>query len=178
MFEIFALSMMPLAIIGILVVAVFCCETQSPTLAFFLAIVGLCSYLFVNNINIFTWLQTNALILFFGSIIYLIVGGLWSIFRWWDLCNDTARRLINDPSSRTATDIDVWIRARMPNIFQSKRRIIAWIELWPASMFWYLFSEVLTKVGRWIYERLGRVYQRILDSASARIKEAHIQNKG
>lgn len=178
MLELLTVSMLPLALIGVLVVAIFCCETESPTVAFFIAAAGLASYFLFNNINIFTWLQTNALILFFGTLIYLIIGGIWSIYRWWDLCNDTARRLINDPLTRTAENIDVWIYNRMPKILHSKRRIIAWIELWPASMFWYLFSKVLTKVGRWIYDRLGRVYQRILDSAISRIKEAHIQKKG
>jgi len=44
-------------------------------------------------------------------------------------------------------------------------RIATWIILWPFSMIVYFFDDFLMDIGRWIYNRLGKVYARITDAA-------------
>ena len=48
---------------------------------------------------------------------------------------------------------------------QNVERIVTWITLWPFSMIVYFFEDFLMDIGRWIYERLGKVYVRITDAA-------------
>jgi len=107
-----------------------------------------------------------------SSSISLGIGALWSLWKW--------RRWVKSPpvqkALRTAkTKYDKSSRSepfRESDYFPDQARpskhvdrIISWITLWMFSMIVYFFEDFLMDIGRWIYNRLGRIYENITTSA-------------
>lgn len=102
----------------------------------------------------------------------LAIGTLWSLWKWrrWMLSDQVQRALREGKDLRDKSDANTSFK---DSIYFPKRampshnveRIATWIVLWPFSMLVYFFEDLLMDVGRWVYERLGKVYSRITDAA-------------
>ena len=52
-------------------------------------------------------------------------------------------------------------RTIVPNWRYCKERITTWILWWPTSFLWTMLNDPLVRLAKWIYQRLGGVYDRI-----------------
>jgi len=102
----------------------------------------------------------------------IAIGALWSLWKW-------RRRMVSDGMQKMLrTAKDDYDKKPRTNPFKESEyfpksakasenidRIITWIMLWPFSMLIYFFDDFLRDIGRWAYNRLGKVYVHITDSA-------------
>ena len=123
-------------------------------------------YLFIGlpEVTLFTLMASSS--------ISLGIGALWSLWKW--------RRWVNSPTVQKALrtaktkydksglakpfrDSDYFPYEARPS--KHVDRIVSWITLWMFSMIVYFFEDFLMDIGRWIYNRLGRIYENITTSA-------------
>jgi len=123
-------------------------------------------YLFIGlpEVTLFTLMASSS--------ISLGIGALWSLWKW--------RRWVNSPTVQKALrtaktkydksgvsapfrDSDYFPNEALPS--KHVDRIVSWITLWMFSMIVYFFEDFLMDIGRWIYNRLGRIYENITTSA-------------
>lgn len=102
----------------------------------------------------------------------LAIGTVWSLWKWrrWVHSDQVQRDLRKGKKEHDAKGVKTpfvesfyFPISAQPN--HNVERIITWITLWPFSMVVYFFEDFLIDIGRWIYERLGKVYVRITDAA-------------
>lgn len=110
------------------------------------------------------------------TVLSLAIGTVWSLYKWrrW-MHSSRVQRALHDakhsfdcthkgktPSTPFKESIYFPNEARASKHIE---RIATWIILWPFSMIVYFFDDFLMDIGRWIYNRLGKVYARITDAA-------------
>lgn len=102
----------------------------------------------------------------------LAVGAVWSLWKWrrWMLSTHVQDQLRAGKNDHDERDSDTPYKASnsFPNCAkpsQNVERIVTWVMLWPFSMIVYFFADFLMDIGRWVYERLGKIYARITDAA-------------
>lgn len=111
-------------------------------------------------------------------VVSLTIGTLWSLWKWRrHMLSPAIQNVLgeakaeydrmegrdgseNKPPFRESA---FFPRNALPS--NNVERIVTWIMLWPFSMLVYFFEDFLVDIGRWIYNRLGRVYSRITDAA-------------
>ena len=49
----------------------------------------------------------------------------------------------------------------IPNWRNNKERMTAWILYWPTSALWTILNDPLVRLAKWIYSRLGGVYDKL-----------------
>jgi len=140
-----------------------------------IAMVAILTYLAVSwffadlsHLSFFTSL-TNVIAF---TICSLGIGALWSLWKWRKWMNSPRVQKLLNRSFKEFKSQDyhgsfkdsVWFpgEAKSQNNIE---RIISWIVLWPFSMVVYFFEDFLSDIGRWIYNRLGRVYTSITEAA-------------
>lgn len=104
---------------------------------------------------------------------FAAIGALWSLWKWrrWMLSDKVQVALRKGKEAYDGSygeSLPFKESSRFPKEArpsQNTDRIITWIALWPFSMVTYFFADFLMDVGRWIYNRLGKVYQHITDGA-------------
>lgn len=110
------------------------------------------------------------------SVFSLAVGAMWSLWKWrkW-MKSDWVQKHLREAKTNYDTGSQSLQRGitfkdseNFPSLAkpsQNVERIISWIVLWPFSIIIYFFEDFLMDIGRWIYNKLGKVYVRITDSA-------------
>jgi hypothetical protein len=129
--------------------------------------------------GIFTWIITHRLILGIGIAIYLVLGAIWSIVKWWFYLHDELERvqenskydiailekLNNAPSGLEERNrILSSVKSRVPKASENKTTITNWMIFWPFSMLYSLYADILCKLFNRIYQALQRVYDKITAS--------------
>jgi hypothetical protein len=95
---------------------------------------------------------------------YILVGGVWSIYKWWRHTNkvvDEARRLQQQYPDSFNNRQYTW----RINPTNNKAKITAWIAYWPWSLLWALTHDIFNT----IYDCLVGVYEKITLKAQARL---------
>jgi len=111
--------------------------------------------------------------------IYAIVGGGWSVFRWFKYC----KKYIQDNPTNTIPDyfFQEYKTLEFSEVHQkyyelqlaiinNKSQIMGWIIFWPWSLFWHVIGDFFT----FIYDLLHNTYKKVADLAikkSLNIKE-------
>ena len=113
--------------------------------------------------------------LLIGVGAYALLGGGWSVWRWFKYCreyiafhpfkgvSDTDKYDYEDGKKVMVTAADYYRNKLRPS--EHKSRLIGWIAYWPWSLIWNVVGDTLTA----IYDALVNVYQR---TAEAVIKKA------
>jgi hypothetical protein len=104
--------------------------------------------------------------LLIGIGAYLLIGGVWSVFRWFKYCRDFVTKNpyqgVNDYSEggngRKLTAQEYFSKKLRPS--EHKSRLIGWIAYWPWSLIWNIVGDTLTA----IYDALANVYQKTADA--------------
>lgn len=127
------------------------------------AIFGALLYVQVNVASIFTFLL-------YAVPLYLIIGGLWSVTKWYTYVRK-AKRLYDEygPNDTVVSPYlnrgyafkknsnEVSIDSIRPHASHNKSRIVGWISLWPFSITQTLLRDVFTM----IYDFFSGTYDRI-----------------
>lgn len=167
------------------------CEADEFAWGTTLLIVGTAAFSWLGaGINPFTWAWHNLgdLSLFF--LTYFVIGGLWSVAKWYffllklrnqlkeDITSWESRKAHWDETQKKATGAATLPRLddrpRRPErsfAINSKGRIMGWIGHWPFSMLGVLFGDFLTKIVKSIYNALSSLYDRVSNSMFAGFDE-------
>jgi len=94
-----------------------------------------------------------------ASLCYIIVGGIWSIWRW----HFHLENVFNENKDYNS------LPERMISPASNKAIITAWIAYWPWSLFWNFTSKLFTN----IYDLFVGIY----DRQTARVKERFAKMK-
>lgn len=129
-----------------------------------------------------TWafIVANSGIVVGCGLLFLIIGVLWSFFKWYRFVKEAARKA----RERLQWEIDQYqsgcgytypvnteegrqqfLNNAKPWVSRYKARIAGWIVFWPLSMLWTVLTELLRDVFERIVEFFRGYYQRIVDKA-------------
>lgn len=192
-----------LTAIALVFVAANMYEAEFPFFSPFFSFVIISAYLlllyFVAGINLILLLQLYHIHILVFAICYVIIGVIWSCFKWYWYYTDVIKdlnegkddwleRIRTDPYYSDITDEDrealkrneitenvrnKWnkrVDERCPKASHSKNLILFWMIYWPFNIIWFLCSELLSEVFQKIYNHLVGVYDRIAESVKSRAK--------
>lgn len=91
--------------------------------------------------------------------IYLLLGLLWSVFRWY-------RQVTKAVADYNESNISKYDLTAKTTVRQNKAEITAWIGYWPWSFVWNFTGDILTG----IFDAFKNVYQNIANSAMKDLK--------
>jgi hypothetical protein len=94
-----------------------------------------------------------------GALIYLLIGTIWSVYRWFRHVNTEVERF-NDG------EIPEYRLTQETEVKQNKALITSWIAYWPWNAFWNIFGDIFSG----IFNAIKNVYQTITDKALAKKK--------
>lgn len=94
---------------------------------------------------------------------YFVFGIVWSIKKWFDYVKAkfAEARQGYELSSQSQSFAD-WSRSGKPSASRHKRRITAWMALWPFSFSWWVLTWP-RRAFAWLYDRISGVFDRITD---------------
>ena len=128
-------------------------ENESATFGTLLMIVGTGALVWIaGDMNPFValWQNLGAVILFFFA--YFIIGGVWSLFKWYFYLKQV-RRGMNKNNDRE--------RPYHSYAANNKAKIMAWIGHWPFSIIGTVIGDFVFEIGRKVFDYLGGTYARI-----------------
>jgi len=110
------------------------------------------------------FLYANYLSLVYAVLAFLVIGSLWSFFKWFCFIKEKIEELENNKARATAKGWgpECWVdyvTEKMPKASESKSLIAAWIAYWPFSMAsWVLkdFVEFLVTSLIGVYDRITK----------------------
>ena len=145
-------------LVGIFVIgATVCIETASAGFATFLTIVA--AALLWKNLDVLTWQQWLV-----GAGAYFVVGGLWSVARWFL----HVREYVREFNAKRVSDYEL---NSATNSKGQKSRIYMWIAYWPLSMIWTVCDDLVVNIVRTIFRALSGTYESITKSALQGVKK-------
>jgi len=161
----FALPWMWMGALTLLfIVDVVLCENEAFGWGTFLVIVGtgLVAWL-GGDVNVLSWTWNNLAEIFKFLIFYFMVGGLWSIAKWYFFLLKVREKVRSGAYDR-AYRSDESTKNKRPEASYAKNnkgRIMGWIGHWPFSMIGSLFGDVLKRIVENIFNVLKSLYDRI-----------------
>lgn len=91
-----------------------------------------------------------------GVLAYVVVGAIWSFFRWFRFIKRLTDEYKESPSEGRYNSLKSDLK-----VSNNKSRITGWIAYWPWSLLWNITGDFF----KMIYEGLQGVYQKIADKA-------------
>lgn len=163
-----------LAVIGILCLLAISTEYWS-----FVSIAALIGIVYVGvtwGSAILAFVTANIIYILLGAVIFFMIGGLWSVFRWWRYVVNIRdafivfrdEQLENNPSYTQADLVSKFvsygptdITSFPPRASANQSKICMWILLWPFSVVHWIFADLMSSVVKYIAQSLTSVYARI-----------------
>lgn len=91
-------------------------------------------------------------------VAYVVIGVVWSIFRWVRYVKEETDEYKKDPTEYTLSSLKNNLK-----VTNNKSRITGWIAYWPWSLLWNITGDFFKMLS----ENLQGVYQKIADRALA-----------
>lgn len=123
------------------------------------------------DVNLFTWAWAHLAEVLLLGLLYLCVGGLWSIVKWWRYLVKVRDEIVKirvkyaeSPIGQVDAELEKDKRPRRPSTetaYYNKHRIVGWIAHWPFSVVGSLIGDVLLQIFRRVFDLLRGVYDRI-----------------
>ena len=88
---------------------------------------------------------------------YLGVGLVWSLFKWYFFLVKRKERLLSYSTKKKLSKDDI------PKAADNKSRIITWMTYWPFSAFWTMIDEPVKKFFRFVYSKTEKIFQKMSD---------------
>ncbi len=145
-----------LVLLGLFVVSVAISEYERVEFVFFVAVALSIFLYFWNGTNVPLILWKNAGSGFTFTITWLVIGTVWSFWKWDRFCAKARATYDTRVGSSKLTWEDY-----IPRAMANKRKFVNWIILWPQSIFWYVFSDLISDLIDIILRQLGHVYDAI-----------------
>jgi len=139
------------------IVAIIAVENINIPLVGFTAVaVAAASYL-LWGFNPFSFLWENPILTLTYAVIWFGIGFLWAMFRWNLYCSDQRKYYNTQNAINPKADLEDFIPKASENVSQ----ISAWVILWLPSAFWFMFSDMLQRLGNWIVEKTIKIFNAI-----------------
>lgn len=144
-------------ILGVLfVLGIFAEHTESSGWAIFIMILAAAVAFFAYS---FSWVT-----LAIGAVSYIVVGLLWSFWRY----KRHAQKVVEAKKNSSSTDKEYALRALHPRAMLGT--ITAWIVIWPFSMVENVVGDIINFVQELVTKFFRGVYHKIYNSAVAALK--------
>jgi len=125
--------------------------TENGLWGFFSLLVAACTYGFVLDkqapSSLWSWITTNPVQLILGTVGYVIVGVLWSFFKYYSYVREGKRKGVS--------------KDYMSDGIAGKA--MTWTAYWPVSLVLHFAGDGIYKFFRWVYDQVSGVYGKILD---------------
>lgn len=122
--------------------------TGSVILVVAIAILGYAT----TGVNPFMWAWNNFWNILILIPVWLLIGGVWSVPKWYFFSTDNAKRLRKAGATKRGRDT-FW--------FNNKARITGWIIHWPFSILGFVFGDMLSRLANKIWGYFSGVYASI-----------------
>ena len=113
--------------------------------------------------------------------IYIGIGLVWSIFKWYFFLQNKKEYLLKKFEENKSERWSPISERDIPKAANNKNRIITWMSYWPLSAFWTLINEPVKKLFKFIYSKIESLYEKMSDSTFSdlknKIKEQEAKNK-
>lgn len=106
----------------------------------------------IAGVNPFMFLWNNLWTILLSIPIWLIIGGVWSVVKWYFFSIDNARKLKKAGAKKRSRDT-FW--------FNNKTRITGWIIHWPFSMLGFIFGDMLSRLASKVWGSFSGIYTSI-----------------
>ena len=165
----FALPWMWMGALTLLfIVDIVLCENEAFSWGTFLLIAGTATVAWLGgDVNVLAWTWNNLAEIFKFLIFYFMIGGLWSIAKWYFYLlrvRDRQKNWITPKEEKRKRPDASYAR-------NNKGRIMGWIGHWPFSMIGSLIGDVLARVVESIFNVLRSLYDRIGNHVFADFEE-------
>jgi len=161
-------------------------ETEKSASAIFTIILTFAAFVAFGDKGIIPWIQHNPLAIAEYAGVYVVAGIIWGFVKWFFYVLKIRDRYAAFRKNWIATHGDIddapytdgygkkgstrkivfQNEARVqhvipPSADKNKGRIIFWMTYWPASAVWTLLNDPITRLWKFVYNRLGALFERI-----------------
>lgn len=134
----------------------------------FAIFIGLLTVFVLFGTAFLSFIMLNLKVILIGAISYFVLGGIWSVFKWYRL-NIKVRNSYNDAVSKGLNHDHAISRAKEVNHVRSvppspayhKSTITFWIVSWPFSIVTWILGDLVVDVCNYVYELLAGIYTSI-----------------
>lgn len=134
----------------------------------FAIFVGLFSVFALFGAAFISFLMVNLKIILIGAVLYFVLGGVWSVFKWYRLnikVRNSYNRAISNGDSHAKA---VSYAKEMNNVYsippspsKHKSTITFWIVSWPFSIVTWVLGDLVVDICNYVYEFLASIYTSI-----------------
>jgi hypothetical protein len=114
-----------------------------------------------------SWVWSHPLQTFLSVLGYLVVGAVWSIFKWNRYLKILRFNKIEDGGKFSKSELENMVR-------YNKSRLISWMAYWPFSIIWTALSDPFQE----LYRRLSGTFQKLVYKNLSDLQEGHDHLKG
>lgn len=137
---------------------------------------------FLAGVDIIAYVTSNPLAILSGTLLYFMLGLLWSVFKWHLFVSHEAahlRQLKKEFLAKKNLEVSAIPDALIeefkrsvsfsnlcvyrPSVTQNKERITCWVAYWPMSIIWFVLDDFVKNMAEAIYDRMASTYQSVLD---------------
>jgi hypothetical protein len=126
----------------------------------FILLAGIVTIAWVGgDVNVFKWTWFNLTDVLKFTAVYVLIGVLWSVVKWYFYLVKIRKELKANLASGVRRVGDT--RPRRSFAKNNKARITGWMAHWPFSIVGTIVGDFLLELWNTIYEWLSGVYERI-----------------
>lgn len=139
MFEFFLLPVVVwIYLIGMSITFVYASKEDSHFFTIVIIVIGV--ILYYPQVMIFI---TNWRAMVFYSMLYIIIGSVWSFFMWWQYCRKFIKDNLTKPNYvRTSDELKDFYRQELSMAIHISM-IAGWIIYWPWSLVWNIIDDFI-----------------------------------
>lgn len=107
------------------------------------------------------------------AAVYVPIGVLWAVVKWWFYVKEQARRradAISQAKMYSSSRGGVDISRKPPQVSEHKTDIMRWMGWWPFSLTGTLLNDPFRRMFEAIYRHLGTFLQKMSDRAFAHLQ--------
>ena len=154
----------------VFLIAIFACtETDSPGFGILAFLAFLFTFIYFETGIVVTpymaakWVANNFLTLLSYGAVYLIIGTVWSFFKFDRYAANQRKKYDELRAERISSNSKPLPKKEdyQPEVMKSKYKFFNWIVLWWASMIWYVISDLVQDFVNFILRNFGQVYDKI-----------------
>jgi len=137
-----------------------------------LVVAGVALHFSLESPGLWGWVRHNYVTLLLGAVGYVIVGMPWAVFKWYLFALDKRDEYQNHLNKHNNLVLQSLRKVYPPRVADNKARLTRWMSLWPQSMIWTLFEDLLRR----LYERLVQFMSGTLDRISKHVFREHLRD--
>ncbi len=172
---------------------IFFVEQERSGWAFSTILITLALFAAFGDKNLVPWVMNHPIDILEYAGAYVLAGIVWGFIRWYFYIltkRDDYVKFRTDwiasngelsdqpfPSGYTKQTVrqkfqaDAAAKDLPPRVDHNKGRLTFWMSYWPASAVWTLLNDPLSRIGRFLYNRLGHLFQHISNAMFAKYSD-------